>query len=456
MKKILALVLTAMMLLVCCSALAEAPEGYPAVKEGIDFGGKSVWIADYWTGSKDRVADPSEEQQAQYDYRDWINKTYNVDVYQLQDGDWGTCAEQMINFTQTPDDTLRIYIIEPGKVGSLVANGIAAPISDKYVDLNSDKWNEAEKNFMTVGGKLYGLYAGNSEPRGCLYFNKRVLTEAGIEWNTIYDLQKEGKWTWAAFEEMLAKITKDTDNDGVNDIYGLIGSGDDMYVCATFANGGCFFDFDENGKIYPAMNSDATINALTWGKSIQEKYWAPTPEGANWDWYKAAWKQGYCGFYMYQTYGGFNDNSEMADMEDEWGCVAFPVPNEGDTYVTVVSDNITMIPACYDEETVAKLTFIYDLWSNPTPGYDDEDSWIGNKYNYTDDRAVDETYAMLREPEHCRINNVTYLGTQNDVLGSSLLWALGGSTPAELIEAGMPAWQALCDTFNGVPAPAAQ
>ena len=136
-------------------------------------------------------------------------------------------------------------------------------------------------------------------------------------------------------------------------------------------------------------------------------------------------------------------------MADEWGCVAFPVPNEGDNYITIISDNMTVIPACYDEETVAKLIFLYDLWSNPTPGYDDEDAWIGNKYNYTDDRAVDETYAMLRESTHCVTNKVLYLGTQNDVLGNSLLWALGGSTPAELVEAGMPEWQARCDTFNG-------
>ena len=31
MKKVLSLVLAAMMLLACCSALAEAPEGYPEV-----------------------------------------------------------------------------------------------------------------------------------------------------------------------------------------------------------------------------------------------------------------------------------------------------------------------------------------------------------------------------------------------------------------------------------------
>ena len=449
MKKIIALVMAAMMLLVCCSALAEAPEGYPEINKDINMEGKDIYIYNYWDSSDwtERFSgELTDEQQATVDYRHWIEETYNCKLHEIQRGDWGTCAEEMTNFVSTPeDDKLAIFIIEPGKVGSLVANGMAAPID---YDTSAEKWNQKDIELWSKDGKKYGLYTGASEPRQCLYFNKRILEEANIDWNTIYDAQKDGKLTWAMFEDMLKTITRDTDNDGVNDIYGLIGSGDDMYVCATFANGGCFFDFDENGKIYPAMNSDATISALTWGKDIQAKYWAPTPEGANWDWYKDAWKQGYCGFYMYQTYGGFNDNSEMADMEDEWGCVAFPVPKEGDTYITVVSDNITMIPSCYDAETVAKLAFLYDLWSNPTPGYDDEDSWIGNKYNYTDDRAVDETYAMLREPEHCRINNVTYLGTQNDVLGSSLLWALGGSTPAELIEAGMPAWQALCDDFN--------
>ncbi len=448
MKKIMALVLAAMMLLACCSALAEAPEGYPAVKEGIDFGGADVTIYDYWSGEGARKEDPTEEEQLQYDFRDWINATYNVNLTQKQGGDWGSNATEMSNFNSAPDGSLRMYIIEPGSVASLVSGGVVAPIPDTYIDPNADKWNAAEREFMTINGKLYGLYSGNSEPRGCLYFNKRVLEEAGIDWNTIYDMQKDGKWTWKAFEEMLATITKDTDNDGVNDIYGILGSGDDMYVCAVFSNGGSFFDFDADGKLQPTMNSDATIDALNWGKGIQEKYWAPTPEGANWDWYKDAWKQGYCGFYMYQTYGGFNDNSEMADMADEWGCVAFPVPNEGDTYITVVSDNITLIPSCYDEETVAKLAFLYDMWTTDTPGVETEGNWIGNKYNYTDERAVDETYAMLREPEHCRVNKVLYLGTQNDVLGNSLLWQLGGSTPAELIEAGMPEWQARCDTFN--------
>ena len=242
--------------------------------------------------------------------------------------------------------------------------------------------------------------------------------------------------------------SRDTDKDGVVDIWGVSGSADDMYVLATFANGGSFFDFDAKGLIQPTMDSEATLEALNWGKHIQTNYWQLQPDGANWDWYKEAWIDGEFAFYVYQAYGGFNDNSEMARMEDEWGCVAFPVPSAGDPYVTIVSDNTAMIPNVYTDEEISMITLIYELWTQPTPGYNDPYGWIGNKYNYTDDRAVDETYAMLREGKAGRDNKVVYLGTQNDILGASLLWGLAGGDVASLIEAGMPAWQAACDTFN--------
>ena len=139
----------------------------------------------------------------------------------------------------------------------------------------------------------------------------------------------------------------------------------------------------------------------------------------------------------------------MADMHDEWGCVAFPVPNAGDKYLTNISENTYLIPNIYSADEVGKIAFIIDMWTKPTPGFDDEFGWIGNKYNYTDERAVDETYAMLRQSEHGWANLTFLLGTENDVLGQSLIWVLGGeSTPVQLVEAGMPAWQAMCDTFN--------
>jgi len=430
------------------AAAKAVPEGYPEIKEGIDFGGAKILIHDYWTSSSARKENPNEEEKAQYDYRDWIMKTYNCEIEQIADGDWGSNATQLVNFFGAPDGSLRIYILPPDFVGGPMAQGAFAAWNNDLIDLTDKHWNGATVDFMTVGGKTYGVSTGNSEPRACLYFNKQILEAAGIDWNTIYDMQKEGTWTWAAFEDMLKKIQKDTDNDGIIDVWGMTGSNVDMYRVAVFANGGCFFDSDENGKLTIAAGSDNTLEALTWSKDIFNTYFYQQPADGSWDYYKDAWLQNFCGFYMYQTYGGFNDNSEMASAPFDWGCVAFPVGPKGTTYTNVVSDNVTVIPNVYDADTVAKLSYIYQLWSAATPGYDDELSWVGNKLNYTDDRAVLETYAMLREPEHCSSDKVLYLGSVNDVEGQDFLWSLAGSTPAELLEAKTPVWQGLLDAFN--------
>lgn len=426
------------------------PEGYPTVvPEMIQQEHTTITIYDYWSGDGARVEDPSEEQQKLYDYRDWIEATYNVKVEQKQGGDWSTCAEEMINFTSAPDDSLRAYIVEPGKVGSLVGNKVAAPW--KNYDLSGSKWNKAMIDLWTLNGETYAVSTGASEPRAMLFFNKRILEESGIDWNSIYDMQKAGTWTWAAFEDVLEKVVKDTDNDGVQDVWGVSGSSDDLYITAVFSNGGTFFDFDANGNLQPTMGSTATRNALKWAQSIHTngEYWMPTPEDANWDWYKTAWKEGKFAFYSYQAYGGFNDYSEMSGMEDEWGAVAFPVSSAGGNYVTVISENATLIPNVYDEKEMQMIMFFIDLWTNPTPGVDNTNSWIGNKYNYTDRRAVNETYGMLRKSGHGVGNRLIYLGDQNSILGASLLWNLTSGHVDDLIEASMPVWQSLCNTFNG-------
>ncbi len=457
MKKTLALLL-ALAMLMTVAAFAEAPEGYPEIVEGIDFGGETIYIYDYWTASADRVADPTDEQQAQYDYRDWLEATYNCKIVQIQKGDWGSNVTELTNFVTAPDGTLCLYILPPDFVGTPMANNLFADwTKSEYIDLTDEKWNAATVNFMSKGGAVYGVATGATEPRQCLFFNKTVLENAGIDWDTIYDMQAEGTWTWDAFEEMLIKIQQDTDNDGIVDIWGMTGNNSDFYIMGVISNGATFFAFNDAGELEVTVTSDAALEGLNWAKRMWATYAYQQPADGNWDYFKQAFKQGFQGFYMYQTYGGFNDGAELSDTEFEWGCVAFPKGPQGTTYLHVSSDNVTVIPNVYDDETVAKLAFIYDMWTNATPGYDDEDGWIGNKYNFTDDRAVDETYAMLRQGDHAIAQAALYLGSVNDILGAPLLWNIGWQEPAEAIEAAMESWQALCDNFNGkAPAEAAE
>ena len=270
MKKILALVLAAMMLLGMCSAMAEAPEGYPEVIEGLDFGGRTVYIYDWW-GNDDaehstRQAEPDAETQALYDYRDWLEATYNVKIVETALSDWAGNPAELTNINMNgglngkgDEGDWCIIAIAADFAPATLKNDLYMPWT---IDLSAEKWNPVTTNFMTKDGKVLGVHVGKTEPRSCLFFNKRVLEEAGIDWNTIYDMQADGTWTWEAWENIMDQVQRDTDNDGIIDIYGLTGSGDDMAVALVFANGASFFDKDENGKITLAVDSQPALDAL--------------------------------------------------------------------------------------------------------------------------------------------------------------------------------------------------
>ena len=265
MKKLVSLLLMAAMM---CALLVPAFAEYPDVVEGIDFGGATIYIYDYWSGDGARNENPNEEQAAQYAYRDWLEETYNCKLVQMQKGDWGSQITEFTNFVSAPDYSYyTLWIIEPGSVSAAMKQGYFASWNNDLIDLSEDKWNKATSDRMSKGGEVYGVYTGATEPRGMLYFNKKVLADAGIDYNTIYDMQKDGTWTWAAFEDLCKQLTYDADNDGVYDVYALIGSGDDFYMLSVVNNGGAMFS-SVDGKLTPTMNSDVALEALNWAKSV--------------------------------------------------------------------------------------------------------------------------------------------------------------------------------------------
>ena len=459
MKKIIALVLAAMMLLGCCSfaAAEELPEGYPEIIEGLDMGGKTVYIYDWWSRDdaehSTREADPDEDTQKLYEYRDWLEKTYNVTIVNCawEKGGWQESPQELANIVNDGKaDDLCLIIIDPNFAGGPLANGL---VEEWTIDLTGPQWLSSVSEFMTKDVKVYGVLAASEEPREEIFFNKKVLEDAGIDYNEIYDLAANKEWTWAKFEEYMEKVQQDKDNDGINDIWALTGNGDRLLRGCVYGNGATFFG-DVDGKLAITADSDACLKGITqrqnWDRFMPQKAdFAPDGE---WNWFEGFWKQGTTAFFVGQNYEGLGSdpNNLMRSCDFEWGAVPFPMGPDADDYLYAAVDNICVIPAkVYDADTVKALEQIYALYTYPTPGVDPETSWIGDMYTYADDRAVDETFATLRQPQHAVGNKTYLLGDENTVLGSTLMWNLGSGTAAEIVEAARDVWQFRCDVFNG-------
>ena len=452
MRWMLALLLAAVMTLCSCSALA-IPEGYPAVIEGLDFGGKTVHIYDWWNrddeNHSNRYADPDENTQKKYDYRDWLEATYNVKIVETawEKGGWLENIQALTDVVAQGDDSeLRVVALANDFAGSALEHGLFMPWAE---DATGADWSQPAKDFMTHDGVTYGVHPGHSEPRNMLFFNKRVLEEAGIDWQDIYEAQRNGSWTWEYLDSILSQVQRDVDNDGVNDIWGMTGNSDTLTIGLVFSNNGSFFDYNEKGELVVTADKKETVDALQMRKDL-EQYMAQKPDGSSWDWYREYWAQGNTAFYAGEAYDGFNGNGAVNGLDDEWGAVMFPMGPAAETYVAPANENIYGVPAVYDEETAKKLEQIFKLYYASTPGVDPDIEIYADKYMLTDQWAVDETYSMMLDPSHIKDNKTYLLGSSNDVLGSSLLWGpLNELTPAEAIEAARPDWEDRIAVFNG-------
>jgi ABC-type glycerol-3-phosphate transport system substrate-binding protein len=88
-----------------------------------------------------------------------------------------------------------------------------------YLDLDKKYWDQNAVSDMTINGKLYGMTgdittATHSFTHMFMY-NKQLALEYGLP--NMYNMVREGKWTFDAFNEITKGIYKDLNGDGKKD-----------------------------------------------------------------------------------------------------------------------------------------------------------------------------------------------------------------------------------------------
>ena len=227
----------------------------PNTGEPFDLGGMEIIIADWW--SPDEPADPTTDfQQAQRDYQDWLQETYNFTMVQKNYAGWGweegSIGEAFVQAaTSGSDENIIFTLTNSAATAADVSQGLMYDISKldgDVIDLSEEKWTKnGEIYSWGVGDSIYCFYTGPSEPRGGLYFNKDVLRDAGIDPESIYDMQADGTWTWDAWVDIMDKVQRDTDNDGQDDIYGCVQNNGGMVYQCVRSNGGALVSKNKDG-----------------------------------------------------------------------------------------------------------------------------------------------------------------------------------------------------------------
>ena len=204
-----------------------------------------TWYDIYYDSThKDIHDDPSvsDEELAQkmFDNLKRVEEKYNVRIEYVNltyDG-----VQESINtsvLAGKPD--CDIYLTEPAFGIPAVANGYATDLS-KVLPADADILTN--RNYLTsidingLDGTYLMLPVGGESVPGSSYvlaFNKKMLDDAGLE--NPNDLYSRGEWTWDKWREYLMKLTKDSDGDGVTDVYGFGSRYDWLFEYLNMSNG---------------------------------------------------------------------------------------------------------------------------------------------------------------------------------------------------------------------------
>jgi len=264
-------------------------EPTPVVDEepAMDLGGMEIIIGDWWTGESEPRNQKEEDTLA---YRNDFMQKYNFTIKQTAVTDWGGMQELFTTSVMAGEPAAHVFMLGWGWIAQPLANGLLYDLSTlKNFDFSEAKWMKYITELMTFGGSVYGMAAGTPEPKLGVFWNKRLFQEAGLDPDLPYDLKASGEWTLAKYEEIAKQLTRDTNNDGTIDTYAQASFSVDYLRGAITLHNAKFIGKDENGKFYNATNDPNFLTGAQWGVSlIQKGYEMTAPEGANWDWFIAA------------------------------------------------------------------------------------------------------------------------------------------------------------------------
>jgi len=426
--------------------------------------GMNIVVGNWWNSYDTKVTPPTNQwvgsdfQEKQLDYRKRLLQQYNFTMTDKNIASWNEMPQIAATSIMAGKPAATIFVLQPDWALALYRQNLLYPVGkSKAVNWTSTtpvEWNRSVTSAFTFkNGRTQDAYAfaegyGGSYHAACVFFNKRLFREAGLDPNLPYDLQKSGEWTWAKFLEIAKKLTIDKNNDGIPETYAMPADlSTEILDAFVSSNGAMYVNKDpKTGLLYNTSNRPEFIEAVRFYMQLRdEKVMKPKPPGDKtpWNWHIPEFNDGKVAMRIDQQYLATND---LRNMKDDWGMVLPPKGPRSKNYVVFNDENVRVIPAKgYTDAQVDAIIWAYQAWVTPP-----DDNWRAAEYpNYRDRRAVDETIALIRDQKlwqwkyHLHVPGLNRGGIAWEI------WYHDGE-PAQLVETVSNNWNALIADANGL------
>lgn len=208
--------------------------------------------------------------------------------------------------------------------------GLIYSIEDlPYIDASKPYWSQSINKEISVNGKLYFSYGdfnlSSYDYTHVLTFNKKIVDDYDLD--NLYDLVREGKWTYDIFNTMMQEVTRDVNGDGAmtsDDQYGFLSQPKHVLPCLWISAGE--LSIKKNADDQPEFNLSTDEKFAT----VIEKIYNMTWDTGSWFVYTGGDNADLTLTNMFQNNQALFGNStfyyisSLRNMEADFGIIPYP------------------------------------------------------------------------------------------------------------------------------------
>ena len=157
-----------------------------------------------------------------------VKERFNCEFTLTPGGEWAKDVTMLTNSVHAGSRDYDVSFLLPFATGgSVIVGGVLYNMLEvDHINFDKPWWHTDMNNQYTIGGYLPFVSSdyliSSYQYANALIYNKKMAADYGVD--NLYDMVRDGTWTFDAFERIITQFTADSDGDGtytVNDTYGF-------------------------------------------------------------------------------------------------------------------------------------------------------------------------------------------------------------------------------------------